>query len=166
ADGSRRYTQKNEPLAREVKLYVPGWGDVLDGLDSFIKPSQLWVDLATDPTTPPARLDALARMSGAFPIQVASWLEKVLYSIQNGPHRQRTFEWGSLYAEITHGYSDPRNFRRKFIAALDEAAATRRIHGDGMPTNYDVERVAGRAGGGTVLVIRRSPLLRSPADEL
>lgn len=52
------------------------------------------------------------------------------------------------------------------VAALDEAAATRRIHGDGIETNFSVERVPGRRGGGTVLIIRRSPLLRLPADEL
>lgn len=166
AEGGRRYEQQSTTFATRVQLYVPGWGDVLDGLDSFIVPSQLSVDMAMDPTTPPARIDALARMSGAFPIQVAAWLEKVLFSIRNGPHREHRFEWSDLYAELTHGYTRPGNFRAKFLAALEEAATTRRIHGDGIPTNYDVERVAGRRGGGTVLVIRRSPLLRNPAAEL
>lgn len=165
-DGGRHYDHTATTLAKKVRLYVPGWGDVLDGLDSHILPNQILVDLATDTTTPPARLDALARMSGALPIQVASWLEKVLYSIQNGPHRERRFEWKQLYEEITHGYAAPANFRRKFLAALDEVAATRRIHGDGIPTNFEVERVTGRRGGGTRLVIRRSPLLRRTADEL
>lgn len=164
--GGRRYRQQSTQLASSVQLYVPGWGDVLEGLDSHIVPSQLLVDLALDPTTPPARLDALARMSGPFPMQVAVWLEKVLYSIKDGPRRERTFEWARLYDELTHGYKDPRNFRRYLITALDEAATTRRIHGDGIETNYSVEPVAGRRGGGTVLVIRRSPLLRRPADEL
>ncbi len=166
AEGGRRYRQQSTALASGVQLYVPGWGDVLDGLDSYIVPSQLLIDLALDPTTPPARLDALARMSGPFPMQVAAWLEKVLYSIKDGPRRERTFEWANLYDELTHGYKDPRNFRRRFIAALDEVAATRRIHGGGIATNFDVERVPGRRGGGTVLIVRRSPLLRRPADEL
>lgn len=164
--GGRQYEQKTTTLASKVRLYVPGWGDVLDGLDSHILPNQILVDLATDTTTPPARLDALARMSGAFPIQVASWLEKVLYSIKDGPHRERRFEWKALYAELTHGYAATDNFRRKFLAALNEAAATRRIHGNGIQTNFEIEHVAGRRGGGTRLVIRRSPLLRSVADEL
>ena len=166
AEGGRRYRQQSTTLASDVQLYVPGWGDVLDGLDSYIVPSQLLVDLALDPKTPPARLDALARMSGPFPMQVAAWLEKVLYSIKDGPRRERTFEWADLYNELTHGYKDPRNFRRYFIAALDEAAATRRIHGDGIETNFTIERIPGRRGGATALTIRRSPLLRLPADEL
>ena len=165
-EGGRRYRQQSTTLASGVQLYVPGWGDVLDGLDSYIVPSQLLVDLALDPKTPPARLDALARMSGPFPMQVAAWLEKVLYSIKDGPRRERTFEWAHLYDEITHGYKDPRNFRRYFIAALEEAAATRRIHGDGIETNFSIDRIPGRRGGATALTIRRSPLLRLPADEL
>lgn len=166
AEGGRRYNQQSTTLASGVQLYVPGWGDVLEGLDSFIVPSQLLVDLALDPKTPPARLDALARMSGPFPMQVAAWLEKVLYSIKDGPNRERRFEWSTLYDELTHSYTDPRNFRRRFLTALDESAATRRIHGDGIPTNFEVQPVAGRRGGGTILIIRRSPLLRRPADEL
>ena len=165
-EGGRRYRQQSTTLASGVQLYVPGWGDVLDGLDSYIVPSQLLVDLALDPKTPPARLDALARMSGPFPMQVAAWLEKVLYSIKDGPRRERTFEWAHLYDEITHGYKDPRSFRRYFIAALEEAAATRRIHGDGIETNFSIDRIPGRRGGATALTIRRSPLLRLPADEL
>ncbi|MBC9955427.1 hypothetical protein ICM05_12455 [Leucobacter sp. cx-42] len=165
-EGGRRYRQQSTTLASGVQLYVPGWGDVLDGLDSYIVPSQLLVDLALDPKTPPARLDALARMSGPFPMQVAAWLEKVLYSIKDGPRRERTFEWAHLYDEITHGYKDPRNFRRRFIESLDEAAATRRIHGDGIETNFSIDRIPGRRGGATALTIRRSPLLRLPADEL
>ena len=165
-EGGRRYRQQSTTLASGVQLYVPGWGDVLDGLDSYIVPSQLLVDLALDPKTPPARLDALARMSGPFPMQVAAWLEKVLYSIKDGPRRERTFEWAHLYDEITHGYKYPRSFRRYFIAALEEAAATRRIHGDGIETNFSIDRIPGRRGGATALTIRRSPLLRLPADEL
>lgn len=166
AEGGRRYRQQSTTLASDVQLYVPGWGDVLDGLDSYIVPSQLLVDLALDPKTPPARLDALARMSGPFPMQVAAWLEKVLFSIKDGPRRERIFEWAGLYNELTHGYKRLDNFRTRFRAALDEAAATRRIHGDGIETNFAIERVPGRRGGGTVLIIRRSPLLRLPADEL
>lgn len=165
-EGGRRYNQQSTTLASGVQLYVPGWGDVLDGLDSHIIPSQLLVDLALDPKTPPARLDALARMSGPFPIQVAAWLEKVLYSLKDGPHRERTFEWSQLFKELTHGYKDPRNFRRHFISALDEVATTRRIHGEGIPTNVEVVRMPGRRGGGTALIVRRSPLLRRPADEI
>lgn len=165
-DGGRHYEHTATTLARKVRVYVPGWGNVLDGMDSHLIPNQPLVDLAMDPTTPPGRLDALARMSGAFPIQVASWLEKVLYSIQDGPHRERRFEWKQLYDELTHGYTHPKNFRHRFLAALDEVAATRRIHGDGIPTNFEVEQVPGRRGGGTRLVIRRSPLLRRAADEL
>lgn len=166
AEGGRRYRQQSTTLASDVQLYVPGWGDVLDGLDSYIVPSQLLIDLALDPKTPPARLDALARMSGPFPMQVAAWLEKVLFSIKDGPRRERIFEWADLYNELTHGYKRLDNFRAKFRAALDETAATRRIHGDGIETNFAIERVPGRRGGGTVLIIRRSPLLRLPADEL
>ncbi|RLP78578.1 hypothetical protein D9V34_17335 [Mycetocola lacteus] len=166
AEGGRRYRQQSTTLASDVQLYVPGWGDVLDGLDSYIVPSQLLIDLALDPKTPPARLDALARMSGPFPMQVAAWLEKVLFSIKDGPNRERIFEWADLYNELTHGYKRLDNFRAKFRVALDEAAATRRIHGDGIETNFTIERVPGRRGGGTVLIIRRSPLLRLPADEL
>jgi len=98
-------------------------------------------------------------------MQVAVWLGKALSSIKDGSRRERTVEWAHLYGELTHGYTDPRNFRRYLITALDEAATTRRIHGDGIETNYSVEPVAGRRGGGAVLVIRRSPLLRRPANE-
>lgn len=165
-DGGRRYTQQSTKLASRVQLYVPGWGDVLDGLDSHIVPSQLLIDLALDPTTPPARLDALARMSGPFAMQVAGWLEKVLFSIRNGHNTERCFEWDQLFRELTHGYKRPDNFRARFMAALDEAASVRRIHGNGIPTNFEARAVKGRQGRGTVLVIHRSPLLRNPSEEL
>lgn len=158
--------QHNTVLASDVSLYVPGWGDPLDGLDSRIVPSQLLVDLALDPKTPPVRLDALARMSGPFPMQVAVWLEKVLFSIRNGPRKERVFQWSDLFDELTHGYKQLNNFRTKLLQALDEVAATRRVHGNGIDTNFSVEPAPGKPGRSTVLVIRRSPLLRNPAGEL
>ena len=63
---------------------------------------------------------------------------------------------------------------RSFDVTLETSArlaplipAGRLIVGEsGIFTPDDVERVAGRRGGGTVLVVRRSPLLRNPAAEL
>lgn len=166
AEGGYQLNQQSTVLASDVQLYVPGWGDPLDGLDSHIVPSQLLVDLALDPRTPPVRIDALARMSGPFPMQVAVWLEKVLFSIRNGRSKERYFQWVNLYNELTHGYKRLDHFRAKFIQALDEAAATRRVHGNGIETNFSVERAIGKPGRSTMLVVRRSPLLRSPAGEL
>lgn len=162
--GERRYEQQSATLTSGFELYVPGWGDVLDGLDSRITPSQLMVDLALDPTTPPVRLDVLARMSGPFAMQVKIWLEKVLFSIRNGRTRERRFTWTELHRELTHDYTRVDRFRAAFLRALEEVAHTRRLHGVDV-TDFDVVK-DGRRGGGTVLVVRRSPLLRAPALEL
>lgn len=141
AEGGRRYSQQSTTLASGVQLYVPCWGDVLDGLDSFIVPSQLLVDLALDPKTPPARLDALARMSGPFPMQVAAWLEKVLYSIKDGPNRERRFEWSTLYDELTRTHVGHRDaaFAMPLDAYIDETMTILQTQPDA--TEVHVERV-------------------------
>ena len=162
--GGQMFNKVALPLVDGYQLYVPGASDVLDGMQSSITPSQLLVDIALDPKTPPVRLDVLARMSGPFPMQVSIWLEKVLFSIRNGHTRERRFEWDHLFRELTHSYSRLNNFQIYFLRALEEVAHTRALHGVSV-TDYEVVK-DGRRGGGTVLVVRRSPLLRKPAADL